>query len=427
MEVISLLLSNCINYFILFTYLNDKYNARIVIKKQILFIIGLIIAITMVNLLNIPPLNLITAAFSYVLMGYIIFEYHTMKEYVSDFNFLIIIILFESLCFYIANIILSNITLANNIYITLVLSIILFFFSSIIKRNTRGLSLKNVSIYGLIIFLSTTFFNIFLLCIFAYVHNIIDSMFYQGVFIIASIGIVIINIVIISCFQIINKSYETKKELMNEKNQNDRLLQHYNDINKSFDITQGLIHDFRNHFQIVTLAYEQGEKELAKKTIDNYLNEIDKNRITFSTNRPILDIVLYEKNNDATKHGIQFNYKMNDIDLSFIEDFEIITLFGNLLDNCIEANYEISKVDKFISVLIFEIDGMLIIKIENSCNNELVIVNNEIKTTKKVNDLKRGQGIKNIKKVVDKVDGNFDMNIKDCVCTTIISIPVTVN
>ena len=70
---------------------------------------------------------------------------------------------------------------------------------------------------------------------------------------------------------------------------------------------------------------------------------------------------------------------------------------------------------------------MIIIKIENSCNNKIDIVNNEIKTTKKSSDHKRGQGVRNIKKVVDKLEGNFDIYIKEEVCTTIISIPVLVN
>ncbi len=427
MEFLVRLCSSFIIHFIFYNYFHDKYKTKISVVKQCVLIIILVNISSFINLLGIPQLNFLIMSLCYIFMGYSIFEYHTFKEVISDLAFFILMVLLETLCFYIANILLGGIDINNNVHITLISSLILFFLSSILKGKMNGFSLKNVSIYGFIVFFSTTFFNMFLLYIFAYAHNSSESNIHREIIIFASIGTVMINIVIISCFQIINKSNQTKSELMCEKHQYDRLLQHYADIKKNIDNTQGLIHDFRNHFQTVTLAYEQGENELAKKTIDNYLNEIDKSKIIYNTNNVILDMILYEKHNEAAKYGIKFIFKMKDMDLNFIDDFELITLVGNLLDNCIEANYEVSNLEKFISILVFEVDGMIIIKIENSCNNKIDIVNNEIKTTKKSSDHKRGQGVRNIKKVVDKLEGNFDIYIKEEVCTTIISIPVLVN
>ena len=427
MEFLVRLCSSFIIHFIFYNYFHDKYKTKISVVKQCVLIFILVNISSFINLLGIPQLNFLIMATSYLIVGCIMFEFHALKDYASDLTFFILMVLLETSCFYTANIILGGIDIDNNIYITLISTLILFFLSSILKGRFNALSFKSMSIYGVIIFISTTFFNIFLLCIFAVAHNKSDSLIYRNIIIFVSVGTVMINIVIISCFQIINKSNQTKSELMCEKHQYERLLQHYADIKKNIDNTQGLIHDFRNHFQTVTLAYEQGENELAKKTIDNYLNEIDKSKIIYNTNNVILDMILYEKHNEAAKYGIKFIFKMKDMDLNFIDDFELITLFGNLLDNCIEANYEVSNLEKFISILVFEVDGMIIIKIENSCNNKIDIVNNEIKTTKKSSDHKRGQGVRNIKKVVDKLEGNFDIYINDEVCTTIISIPLIAN
>ena len=57
---------------------------------------------------------------------------------------------------------------------------------------------------------------------------------------------------------------------------------------------------------------------------------------------------------------------MEIIDLSFISDIDIITIFGNLYDNAIEAN--ICDFDyKYINTSIYQIKQTIIIRIENSC------------------------------------------------------------
>ena len=55
------------------------------------------------------------------------------------------------------------------------------------------------------------------------------------------------------------------------------------------------------------------------------------------TENPILNILLTDKNAVMQEKGIHSDIKIDNVDLSYIEPIDITTIFGNLLDNAIEA------------------------------------------------------------------------------------------
>ena len=101
----------------------------------------------------------------------------------------------------------------------------------------------------------------------------------------------------------------------------------------------------------------------------------------YQSSSEILDIILMDKEKESEKNQIQFDFKMEIVDLSFISDMDIITIFGNLFDNAIEANENDEK-NKYISTIIYQINETLIIRMENSCINLLKQTLNKIESTK---------------------------------------------
>lgn len=142
--------------------------------------------------------------------------------------------------------------------------------------------------------------------------------------------------------------------------------------------------------------------------------------IKYKSSSEILDMILYDKEREANKHNICFDFKMEIIDLSFISDIDIITIFGNLYDNAIEAN--ICDFDyKYINTSIYQIKQTIIIRIENSCINHLSYSGRKIKSTKNNHS---GLGLNNIKRKLENYDGFFNISIQDNKCIVIISIPI---
>ena len=107
--------------------------------------------------------------------------------------------------------------------------------------------------------------------------------------------------------------------------------------------------------------------------------------------------------------------------INFFTELDAITVFGNLYDNAIEACEEVQKNNRFISTKIYQVKRMVIIKIENSCYNQIKYDNGETVSTKKGH---KGIGLKNINSVLKKYNGIFDININHNNCTVIISIPL---
>ena len=102
------------------------------------------------------------------------------------------------------------------------------------------------------------------------------------------------------------------------------------------------IHDFKNYIQVL-----ENIGNINRDSSNNLKNQLytvlDKGKSKYHTSSEILDVILMDKENVASKAGIEFIFKMEILDISFISEIDIITIFGNLYDNAIEANEEIKK------------------------------------------------------------------------------------
>ena len=77
--------------------------------------------------------------------------------------------------------------------------------------------------------------------------------------------------------------------------------------------------------------------------------------------------------------------------------------------------------DKYIKTALYKMGEMLIIRIENSCTNQLEYNDKKIKSTKKNHF---GIGLYNVKETVEKYKGIFNINIFEENCRIIITIPL---
>ena len=105
------------------------------------------------------------------------------------------------------------------------------------------------------------------------------------------------------------------------------------------------------------------------------------------------------------KH-IVFVFKVNDLSNIKMEDEDLVVILANLLNNAIEAceNCIGKKVIKFKFMME---EQMIILSVKNTCNQMIIYHNNEIATTKMINQDEHGVGIKNIIRIVEKYNGEY--------------------
>lgn len=92
-----------------------------------------------------------------------------------------------------------------------------------------------------------------------------------------------------------------------------------------------------------------------------------------------------------------------------LEHGDIGVLYGNLLDNAIEACCNVPKDKRYIRLENKFISGKMLLIIENSKSG----IRNENLTTTKKDSYSHGRGIKSVRRVVEKYNGTVNFTDKE--------------
>lgn len=142
-------------------------------------------------------------------------------------------------------------------------------------------------------------------------------------------------------------------------------------------------------------------------------------RPTINTGNIALDAILSSKKELAESKGIKFITKLQIPENLAIKPDDISIIFGNALDNAIEANEIVPENDRYIEVKLLY-DKLLFCKISNSC---MPLGNKEFKT-RKLDKENHGFGMENIKSVINGYNGEVKIEWQDYKFVLYISIPI---
>lgn len=145
---------------------------------------------------------------------------------------------------------------------------------------------------------------------------------------------------------------------------------------------------------------------------------------SLQTGNEILDVCLMEKKLLCEKNSIKLDCIANGQCLSFMQPSDLFSLFGNVLDNAMEAVCKLDDVEKrIIFVSVKEELGMAIIHVENNYTGKLIMADG-IPRTSKDDEFYHGYGVKSIRMVVEKYDGNMALLPQNGIFNLNITIPV---
>lgn len=150
---------------------------------------------------------------------------------------------------------------------------------------------------------------------------------------------------------------------------------------------------------------------------DFELNDLKSRVSIFSssvkTENEILDIILAEKSLFCEKYDIKITCMADGKLLKFMNATDIYSLFGNALQNSVEAAMKIEKKEmRQIGLIVKEKMGLISIHFENYYDgiNELI---NVLPETQKADKNYHGFGMKSIKMIVEKYNGTMSIIAKD--------------
>ncbi|EPZ57208.1 histidine kinase-, DNA gyrase B-, and HSP90-like ATPase family protein [[Clostridium] sordellii ATCC 9714] len=134
--------------------------------------------------------------------------------------------------------------------------------------------------------------------------------------------------------------------------------------------------------------------------IHQMLNELNQK---YYTSNKVLNIILNDKFQKIKNTHIDLDYRIGNIDLGFIRDIDITTVFANLLDNAIDAAIAV-KNNSYIKIDVDKFNEFIVINIENSTNDMPVKKGGRFKSTKKSH---QGLGLENTIRAIKVYGGTM--------------------
>lgn len=177
-------------------------------------------------------------------------------------------------------------------------------------------------------------------------------------------------------------------------------------------------HDLRH--QIRTIGQSNLIDTAAIAEIANLVDIYDS---TYNTENEALNVILMEKSLLCKKNEIDFSCILDSSKLGGIKDTDIYALFGNLLDNSIEAVRSLKKEERTIGVVVKTINGFININVYNSYKGSMKYDGDLPMTTKKEKS-NHGFGLKSIRNIVYKYGGQMQISTENGVFDVRIIIPV---
>jgi sensor histidine kinase regulating citrate/malate metabolism len=142
------------------------------------------------------------------------------------------------------------------------------------------------------------------------------------------------------------------------------------------------------------------------------------------TGNETLDTILTERSLYCEKHGIRLSCIVDGSKLRFLSDGDICALFGNALENAIEAVSKLERPeDRNISFQVRENRGMLVITVDNYYAGTLRF-DGPLPQTTKENGGYHGYGLKSIRMVAEKYGGEVTITADDGMFHLSVLLPI---
>lgn len=220
----------------------------------------------------------------------------------------------------------------------------------------------------------------------------------------------IINGLLYVVFSKVISDYEDKILFLMDKQHLQLQVQSYVETQNVYRAMNGFRHDLKNHMLTMRIMIEKQQFT----ELDNYFselsNEMSMKMTQFKTGNPTVDAVLSSKFALAHAHKISLQTQIYSPIKVSIKEFELSAVLSNLIDNAIEASSKIKAPE--IIVKISSIGDCLIILISNKANDDILLNNPSLVTTKK-DKLNHGIGIFVVKEIVKRYGGTLSFYMKN--------------
>lgn len=216
--------------------------------------------------------------------------------------------------------------------------------------------------------------------------------------------LVIINII---AFMIDQKIFRKELETVSLKEQlkkEEMDYEEYKLLVERYEQTKVFRHDLKEHLSVLDSLLDVSVAKAKEYIGELYKQEAQAQYVKFSNNK-MLNILLSKKMAECTSLGIKFVIDPIQVDVDFINNMDIVTIFSNLINNAVESSV-ISKTKQIFLSITVKNNNFVVVKMENTCDTKPIVINSRLKTIKKDQTL-HGIGMSSIKRCIKNYDGEL--------------------
>ena len=167
------------------------------------------------------------------------------------------------------------------------------------------------------------------------------------------------------------------------------------------------VHDLKHQIRAIV-----ENESLKKEVVDEMENAIRVYDSKVKTGNDVLDTILTEKSLECSSKNIKITCLLNGKALSFIDEIDLYTFFGNAIDNAIESVVQLEDEKRIISLTAKEKGNTVSLVLENYTENN--IEKNDDGLIKSSKDTPfHGFGMKSMEAITEKYHGNLTYTIEN--------------
>lgn len=191
--------------------------------------------------------------------------------------------------------------------------------------------------------------------------------------------------------------------------------EHFETVLKINERYRCYMHDMKTYLNSLRSLAFNGENEKIIDIINDLSGKIQaETGVVLYSGNPVLNAILSERVSKAKEQGISLTIFVEQfLKTDFIFDADMISMFGNLLDNAFEASVKCSPESRKVDVKLFMGTAyFLIFRIENSYVGAVKREGNRLLSAKK-DSAHHGLGIGIVKTLAEKYGGALNLEYKE--------------
>jgi len=185
---------------------------------------------------------------------------------------------------------------------------------------------------------------------------------------------------------------------------------HYNTISQHIEETKAARHDLRHHLALIQAYVNSGNNKKLEEYVSAYIQSVPEDTTITLCKNDAVNAIAHYYIEQAKQEKIETDININLPKSVAIADSDLCIVFGNLLENALEACRRQSEETPFITVSAALVGDYVVIAVDNSFEEE-ISKDNEVFLSSKRDG--KGVGITSIQAVAEKYQGQAKFEFLD--------------